>query len=245
VFSKRLAGLFLGLSFLIVFSGSPVPAATGLPACKTVPEPPHAPENFRVEPARPAKKGDDPLKVVTILLGEYLSHAKRPKKTAVVTLDVLALPGASSLRAVMGDLKMDAPFSFPGTMNEALTGLAERITAETGKRLEAKKLLPFLNETRSATAYLRYADGVLALKARDFERAADAFEESLRSDYNYVFAYAGLAEAQAGLALQTGSEALKARAQANLQKAKLLNPYRAKIREDRVNFYLKARCRKT
>jgi hypothetical protein len=140
---------------------------------------------------------------------------------------------------------MEAPFTFPDTLNGALTGLAERITAEVGRPLPAKKLLPFLNETRSAAAYSNYADGVLALRKQDFQRAAAAFEESLRSDYNYVFAYAGLAEAQAGWALQTGSEALQSQARANLQKAKLLNPYRAKTREERVNFYLKARCEKT
>jgi tetratricopeptide (TPR) repeat protein len=206
-----------------------------------VPAPPEDP-GFRVEPARPFKAGDAPLKPAVVLLEEYLARAKRPKKPVVVTLELS--PGSPTLRAVLGDLKMEAPFAFPATMNEALMGLAERITAEAGKRLEAKKLLPFLNEARSPRATLRYADGVLALKERDFEKAVAAFEESLRSDYNYVFAYAGLAEAQAGLALKTGSEDLRRKARANLEKAKLLNPYRAKIREDRVNFYLKASCGK-
>ncbi|HSA58528.1 MAG TPA: hypothetical protein VLJ37_02435 [bacterium] len=237
--SKRLASLFL----MIVCWGSPVTAAAASLACETFPTPPEESKTFRVEPARPYRKGDDPLKPAVILLEEYLSHARAPKKAAVITLDVL--PGGQALRTEMGGLKMEAPFSFPDTMNEALTGLTERITAEEGKRLDAKKLLPFLNETRSPLAYLRYADGALALKSGDFQRAAAAFEEAIHSDYNYVFAYAGLAEAQAGLALRTGSEELKTRARANLQKAKLLNPYRAKIREERVNFYLKARCGKT
>lgn len=212
-------------------------------ACETVPAPPEDPPFFRVEPARPYhKKAEDPLKVAVILLEEYLSHAKRPKKPASIVLDVLS---DGRLSGTVGELKMVAPLSFPDGMNDALINLTERITAEAGKRLEAKKLLPFLNETRSAAAYHRYADGVLALKDRDFERAAAAFEESIHSDYNYVFAYAGLAEAQAGWALKSGSEALRGQARVNLQKAKLLNPYRAKTREDRVNFYLKAHCGKT
>jgi tetratricopeptide (TPR) repeat protein len=187
------------------------------------------------------------LKVAVVLLGEYLSHVKKPKEDAVVQLviqlDVVPESG-KNYRAVAlwGEKRIEAPFLFPDTLNEALTGLTETISQDVKKPLKAKKILPFLNETPSETAYLRYADGVLALERSDWEGAITAFEEALRSDYNYVQAYAGLAEALAALGATSGAESDRLKAKATMQKAKLLNPYRAKIREERVSWYLKARC---
>lgn len=186
-------------------------------------------------------------------MGEYLALAKQPKIETAVTMDVLS-DGGSKYRAaaLLGEKRFEAPFEFPATLNQALTGLVETVTDAAKVSFKAKKLLPFLNETASSAAYLRYADGSLVLDApkslapADAERAAHAFEEAIKADYNYVFAYGGLAEALAAWSVAESGErakTLRAQAKAEMTKAKLLNPYRAKNREERMNWYLKkARC---
>lgn len=187
-----------------------------------------------MESQRPYK--NDPLKVVAVLLGEYLSHVKKIAPPAVVRLDVAPESG-KNYRAValLGEKRFEAPFSFPETLNDALTGLTENLSKEIKRPLAAKKILPFLNQTSSEAAYLRYADGVLALEKSDWAAASAAFEDAIQADYNYVEAYAGLAQAQA-------ASGAAGKAKATMQKAKLLNPYRAKIREESVEWYLKSRC---
>ncbi|HEX5035702.1 MAG TPA: hypothetical protein VFX30_00900 [bacterium] len=241
------------LAALFIFGGllSRVP---DLAACEAIPNVLSAqkPPKLRVEPLRSPKNAEDPLKPVLVLLREYLSRTSAKKETTV-SVDVVQ-DGKTSYRAaaIVGERRFEAPFEFPGSLNQALTGLVESLSEEVKSPLKTKKILPFLNETPSATAYLRYADGALALDAtksltpHDLERAARAFEDAVKADYNYVFAYAGLGEALAAWsALETGERAktLRAQALAEMQKAKLLNPYRAKTREDRMNWYLKkARC---
>jgi hypothetical protein len=205
-----------------------------------------------VEALRSPKNADDPLKISVLLLRDYLSLTSVKKETGVL-VDVLA-DGKASYRmaATVGERRFEAPFTFPATLNQAVTGLAENIAETAGSPLKPKKILPFLNETASGTAYLRYADGAAALDApktltaTEAEAAARAFEAAVKADYNYVFAYAGLGEALAAWsALETGERAKTLRAQAltEMSKAKLLNPYRAKIREERMNWYLKkAHC---
>lgn len=173
---------------------------------------------------------------MAVLLDEYLSHVKKRQPPAVIRLDVAPESGKNYRAvAILGEKRFEAPFSFPETLNDALTGLTENLSKEIKKPLSAKKILPFLNQTSSETAYLRYADGVLALDKADWTGASAAFEDAIQADYNYVEAYAGLAEAQAALGA-------KAQAKSTMQKAKLLNPYRAKIREEQMDAYLKAGC---
>jgi hypothetical protein len=205
---------------------------------------------LHVIPARATRGADDPLNVVAVLLKDYLSYAKPPRAETSVMVDVAALgKGQFRATATLGVKRFDAPFSFPGSLNEALGGLTESISQEMKVPIDGKKLAPFLNESPSADAYLRYAEGAMALDGKtgltsaDLERAEASFEEAIHSDYNYVPAYAGLGEALAARAALEDSKPLRAKAEIEMQKAKLLNPYRAKRREDRMNWYLKkARC---
>lgn len=228
---------------------------TDLTACEAISsaETAQKPQKIHVEPLRAPKNADDPIKVVAVVLQEYLDRIKPPKENTTVLVDVIP-DGKTAYRAaaLVGQKRFEAPFEFPATLNQALTGLVEKVAAEIRSSFKAKKLLPFLNESPSGTAYLRYADGVAvldagkSLTAAQAEKAAHAFEDAVKADYNYVFAYAGLGEALAAWStLETGErgKTLKTQALAEMQKAKLLNPYRAKTREDRMNWYLKkARC---
>lgn len=176
------------------------------------------------------------LKAAAVILEEYLSLARQPKKETLISLNAVPEGGKNyRIVALMGDQRFEAPLVFPETLNDALVGLTETLSKALGKPLAAKKILPFLNQTASESALLRYADGVTAMDNSDWKTAAAAFEDALHSDYNYVEAYAGLGAAQAALGQ-------KNKAKAALQKAKLLNPYRAKTYEDLANRYLKEGC---
>lgn len=247
---RRLIALF---SFIVLTTSQVPGEAPAETTCESIPTPTFKSSRLQIKPARAfqgaAQGKGDPLKVVLVLLKEYLSHAKDPKESTTVTVDV-SPEGRSQFRAfvVAGEKKLEAAFVFPDTLNPVLMGLTEEISREIKTPLKAEKILPFANETASAAAFLRYADGVLALEGQeavtsaDAERAVAAFEEASQADYNYVSAYAGLAEALAAQAALTDSEPIRMRAKVAMQKAKLLNPYQAKIREKGYSYYLKARC---
>lgn len=237
---------------IIVFLLARVPAEATCPAISSYDSVKKEARQVRVEPSRPFKEGVDPLKVVAVLLREYLSRARPPKQEVTIRVDAVPTGrGQFQVIAMVGEKRFQAPLTFPDNLNEALVGLTETITQELKTPIKGKKLLPFLNETPWATAYLRYADGVLAMEGlgdkkslnrEDAERAAAAFEEAVKADYNYVSAYAGLAEALAAQAALTGLEPLRLKSKVAMEKAKLLNPYRAKSREPRMAWYLKAGC---
>jgi hypothetical protein len=252
---QRFAAPFFILVAAFTILGGLAPQVPAFASCGTISsfEASKKRELIRVEPSRNFKGADDPLKVVVVLLKEYLSRAKSPKTKTQIRVDLVSEGGASyRITALLGEKRFDAPLSFPDGLNEALPGLTERLSSELGATIKTKKLAPFLNESRSSAAYLRYADGVLALEGKDavapedVNRAAAAFEEAIKADYNYVPAYAGLGKAlAAGAVFEDSAEkakALRAKARAEMEKAKLLNPYRAKNREEGMNWYLKAQC---
>lgn len=133
------------------------------------------------------------------------------------------------------------------SLNELMAELVEKASEILHAPLKEKKILPFLNTTHSMIAYQNYSVGMMSLDSQGPElqaeallRAVQAFEKASQEDYNYVPAYRGLAEAYAALAALTTNGGMSQKAQIAWTKAKLLNPVVTKIREDRIEWYLKA-----
>jgi tetratricopeptide (TPR) repeat protein len=202
--------------------------------------------------------------LATVLLKDYLSLAKDlailpiPDPTASSTTGTAAyllggrltpetegfrLEGSLRSAADGSEIyRFEGRFEFPNGLNELLIRLVEEISAALKSKVEAKKLLPYLNVTASPSAYLAFAEGRLKLDhptAPSLEKAVKDFEQAIQADYNYVPAYLGLAEALAGLAA-LGQEGYASRARREMEKAKLLNPVLTKIRISRIEKYLKA-----
>lgn len=139
------------------------------------------------------------------------------------------------------------------TFSDMLVGLTLKITEALKEPLAEKKILPFANTTNSWEAYRAYAEGMTQLDGGDalteasLTQAIQAFEKAVQADYNYVPGYRGLAEAYAAWAALKGpgspgggtTSSIGQKARVALAKAKLLNPYVTKIREDRIEWYLK------
>lgn len=150
--------------------------------------------------------------------------------------------------------RFEGNFEFPATLNDLLLAWVGELSQALGKRLPPKKILPFLNTTRSAEAYFSWAKGRVELDGTKnsrtpeaVQRAARFFKEAIQKDYNYVPAYLGLAEvlaAQASLERARPDGAAKGasyarQARLELEKAKLLNPPLAKIRTPLIEHSLK------
>ncbi len=207
--------------------------------------------------------------IIPVLLREYLSLEKRfsplpiPResnaggksapyflKGAVVREGTGYRMSAQILTGNSGQelSRCEGVFEFPQTLNEFLLPCVEKFSASLGKKLTEKKILPYLNATRSGQAYLAYAEGSLYLQDLNVDglkKAEEAFERAIKQDYNYVPAYLGLAEALAAESLiqrtgagQDGGAGKRARLE--ITKAKLLNPVLTKIKESRIESFLKA-----
>ena len=185
------------------------------------------------------KKGVE-LGAQYLLIGNLDSHGNRFELSTR-----LLSPDGKEIQRFQGS------FEFPSTMNELLLGLVEQVSPRLiGKKLGAKKILPYLNAGRSASAYLAYAEGEILLQDLEKSRVdqtVQAFEKAIQSDYNYIQAYLGLSEALAAKGFfervenseAAKGEAYSQRARVELEKAKLLNPTIAKLRERRIEWYLK------
>ena len=174
--------------------------------------------------------------VVSVLLKEYLSHAKKLPPN-------LSIEGALSGQAnhyqadiVQGSHRYAGAFDFPDTLNDFLIDVALQIAKDAGAKLKAKDLLPYLNKARSPETYIAYAQGMTELESStpgSLRKAVSFFEKAIENDYNHVSAYLGLSEA---LATMGNSET---RARRELEKAKILNPVLAKNKTSRIEQLLK------
>ncbi len=129
----------------------------------------------------------------------------------------------------------------PADRREFVATWAEQITKGLDKPLASKKILPFLHPSMTNTSWENLFAGRLLLEKptpASIGPAIAAFEAAIRSDYNFVPAYLGLAEALAIRYALEGDEAVARRAHVELAKAQLLNPVLSKIKEDRIQWYL-------
>lgn len=201
--------------------------------------------------------------IVTVLLREYLALGKDLRLGASPILSGKVSKAGGSEYLVQATLqstgtkkerageigRWEGSFRLGGetsTINDMMIGLVMKITEALHEPLSEKKILPFLNTTSSPDSYRAYADGIFILDGGDpltevsLTRAIQSFERSIQADYNYVPGYRGLAEALAAQAALTSNAAMAQKARVALAKAKLLNPYVTKMREDRIDWYLQA-----
>lgn len=182
--------------------------------------------------------------VVSVLLKEYLAHAKNLPPDLHIEGTVTGQGHHYQTDIVQGGRRYSGTFDFPGTLNDFAVGVAEQIAKDAGAKLKSKDLLPYLNKARSPEATIAYAQGMTELESftpDSLRKAVSFFEKAIENDYNYVPAYLGLSEALAGLAGEGNS---KARASRELEKAKILNPVLAKVRESRIESLLKGEKKK-
>ena len=186
-----------------------------------------------------------PTTVLPLLLKDYLSHVSgiaptfgltptvSNLKTQYVLKGILTRKGSgfeltAKLFSTEGDTKevmiSAGLFDFPATMNDLLTALTEKTASAVGRKYNEKKVLPYLNKSASAEAYLSYASAIQEMTHAP-DKAVALFQQAIQKDYNYVPAYVGLAEALA----RAGAPG---RARVELMKAKLLNPVIVGMRED-------------
>jgi hypothetical protein len=190
-----------------------------------------------------------PVLVLPVLLQEYLSHVKGFSfvlKNSPGPQDRYWISGIlaknedgylvkTTLYKTGGDAatnpSFEGTFLFPFTLNSFLPVLAEEIAKALGKKLEEKKILPYLNRTVSTDAYLLYAKAVFLMNVNhDPQQASVLFEQAIQNDYNYVPAYARLSQslkATAAMIQSTNPQqaaVLQTKAKTAFEKAKLLNP---------------------
>ena len=175
--------------------------------------------------------------VLQTLIKDYLNLLPNISATFTPTPQALVLKGSLTqthkgplmFKSVLEKsnnslLNYEAPVEFPQNLNPLLIDYVIKTAGSLGEKVKEKQLLPFLNQTNSAEAYLFYADGVRAYHQHDFVGAQKAFETAIKNDYNYIPAYVLLS--------QVLRELMSPHAEVEWQKAQLLNPDLSKtIRE--------------
>jgi tetratricopeptide (TPR) repeat protein len=189
----------------------------------------------KLKPGVPVAK---PTLIIPLLLKDYFNVSEKftaslaPNPQAFL-LRIRLTPQASRLlfqsqiAKPSGEMlfQYEETIEFPQNLNAVLVNYVLKASQALGDEIKAKDLAPFLNQTSSADAYLSYAEGMTAFQNRDLVKAQKAFEGSIKNDYNYVPAYVGLS-----VVLKELSDS---RAEAEWQKAQLLNPHLSKMMKER------------